>query len=429
MATLPGISNTLQDNFSAMRLSSEAYGDRVVIIARSGTGNDAYEDKQHIGEAKPYVSLRDVELVHGKDSELFEAFYHAQYAGCADIWLLPLEATAAEDRSSDLVDAYETLYTIRPTFIIPYGRGAKIEIDEDGAVVRSVPAFGATSVTFPDGAYANSSISYLEDLADACAELSSSERICRGVIGIEAISDITPSGLITAIGEEGSLGSTLTGLPDVEDFTTPENSKFVSVVLAEVETAGMAPWAFKRGKLNGTSFYRSNGAINYVGLVTRLTPPEAATNKIVGSLSDIAFRLSRKQTLAAISAHCVTFNVRNGIVRVDDARTYAQEGSDFQRMSTMSVMAICDDMIRRVGGKFLGKGMMLETRDSFETALSSGFNNLLAAGVILDADFSVHFDGPNYTAYVDTTVLPAWELRNINFTIQVSFEAAAPQSV
>lgn len=423
-ATLPSISSTLQDTFSAMRVSSEAYGDRVVIIARTGSEADA--DYAHPYEAKSYVSLTDVATVHGADSELYEAFYHAQYSGCADIWLCPIPVTPDVDRTAELNLAYESLYTVRPTFIIPYGRGAKISIDTNGSVTREVPTFG-DSPYHADGAYADSTYSYLEDLADACAELSHDERLCRGVLGMEAISDITPSGLITAIGEEGNLGATLEGLPSVSEFTTSENGKYVSVVLAEVETAGMAPWAWKSGQ--STEFYRSNGAINYVGLVSRLTPPEAATNKIISSLSDIAFRLSRKQTLACISSNVVTFNVRNGVVRVDDARTYAADGSDFQRMSTMSIMAVCDDMIRRVGNRFLGKGMRQETRDSFETSLSSGFNDLISAGVILDADFSVRFNGPNYTAYVDAVILPAWELRTISFTIQVSFEALTPQAI
>lgn len=426
-ATMPGISNTLQDTFSAMRVSSEAYGDRVVIIARTGTDFDiTYTGGQHEFEAKNYVSLADVETVHGKQSELYEAFYHAQYAGCADIWLCPLPATPENDRHDDLKTAYETLSTIRPTFVVPYGRGAYVEITDVGAMTRSVPVFG-TSPTYVDGAYADSDISYLEDLADACASLSNEERICRGVLGMYPIASIIPTGLISAIGEEGNLGTSLDALPLVSEFATAENGKYVSVVLAEVETAGMAPWAWRKG--NATHYYRSNGALNYVGLVTRLTPPDAATNKIMTSLSDIGFRLSRKQTLACISSHVVTFNVKNGVVRVDDARTYAEDGSDYQRMSTMSIIAVVDDMVRRVGNSFLGKGMRTETRDSFETSLASGFNNLMSAGVILDADFRVRFNGPTYTAYVDITILPAWELRNIQFTIQVSFEALPPQGL
>jgi hypothetical protein len=308
---------------------------------------------------------------------------------------------------------------------VPYGRGAKISIDADGKITRAMPLVG-TSPQHLDGAYADSEYTYLEDLAAACADLSSNERICRGVLGVSPLSDITPTGLITAIGEEQSPGTALDALPDVTAFAEPLDGKYVSVVLAEVETAGMAPWAWRRNE--STSFYRSNGALNYVGLVTRLTPPDAATNKILNSINNIAFRLSRKQTLACIAAHVVTFNVRNGVVRVDDARTYAEEGSDFQRQSTMSVMAVVDDMVRRVGNKFLGKGMKIETRDSFETSLSSGFNNLMSAGVILDADFRVRFDGPNYAAYVDVTVVPAWELRNISFTVQVSFEALPPRA-
>jgi hypothetical protein len=65
-ATMPGISNALQDTFSAMRVSSESYGDRVVIIARTGSGADT--DLAHDFEARNYVSLQDVGVVHKTSS-------------------------------------------------------------------------------------------------------------------------------------------------------------------------------------------------------------------------------------------------------------------------------------------------------------------------------------------------------------------------
>jgi len=422
-ATMPGINTTLLDTFSALDVSRDAFGDRVVIVARTGTGAapvgpDTNYDN-HVGEAKHYTNLADVATIHGTGSELYEAFYHAQYAGCTDIWLCPISGTAAADRSADLIAAYESLYAVRPSIIVPYGRGAQIDIDADGVITRTVPQFGA-SPQFTDGAYAESAYGYLEDLADACADLSNTERICIGIMGFEALDAITSAGLITAIGTEDSPGTALTALPDVDTFVVPGNGKYVNVILGEVETAGMGPWAWRRGLT--TSFYRSNAALNYAGLICRTAIPDAPTNKVVNGISNVAFRLSRNQTLACISKNVVTLNINNGITRVDDSPSYAEFGSDYQRLSTVRIMAVVDDMVRRVGQTFIGRGMRLETRNSFITALSSGFENLMSAGILLEADFRVRFDGPTYTAYVDALVVPAWELRRIEFTVRVTFQ-------
>lgn len=419
---LPGVNTTLLDTYAALRASYEAYSDRVVIIARTGTG-DAPEgpdpDYAHNYEPKRYTSLANVASVHGTSSELYEAFYHAQYSGCVDIWLCPIPDTPAEDRTTELNSAYETLYTVRPSIVVPYGRGAQIDIDEDGVATRSVPQFG-DSPYHTDGAYANSTYTYVDDLADACADLSSSERICIGILGMEAFDDVTATGMITNIGEYEDYGTLFDNIPTPAELTTSANGKFINLVLAEVETAGMGPWAWRNGTT--TSYYRSNGALNYAGLISKLAVDDAPTNKIVSGISNIGFKLSRNQTLACIAKQVVTFNVNNGIVRVDDAMTYAPTGSDFQRLSTVRIIAVCDDMIRRVGQKFIGKGMRIDTRNSFTTAIASGFDNLMSSGIILEADFRVRYDGANYTAYVDAVVVPAWELRRIEFTIQVTFQ-------
>ena len=73
-----------------------------------------------------------------------------------------------------------TLFTIRPTIIVPYGRGAKISIDADGVITRTVPTFGS-SPGVTDGAYADSTFDYAEDLAAICAEITASEKTSASV--------------------------------------------------------------------------------------------------------------------------------------------------------------------------------------------------------------------------------------------------------
>lgn len=413
-ATMPGVSSTLHDTFSALEISSQVHTHRVAIVAR--TGADPSATYAHDYDPKKYTSLADVGTVHGTDSELYEAFYHAQYSGCDDIWLCPISNEVEIDRTTELETAYESLFTIRPSIIVPYGRGAKISIDSAGTVTRTVPTFG-DSPRVTDGAYADSTYDYLDGLADICAEITESERLCIGILGIEALSDITATGLAAEFGESGTLYD---AIPDVSALTTPSNGKYVAVVAAEVETAGMAPWAWRNGST--TTYYRSNGALNYAGLISRLALPDAPTNKIVTGISNIAYRLSRAQTLLCVTNKLVTFNVLNGIVRVDDAMTYAEDNSDYQRQSTVLIVGQVDDMIRAIGRRYIGKGMNQSVRDSFVTSVASGLDILTKSGVIIQADFNVRFDGPNSVAYVDVVVVPAWELRRIELSVRVTFQ-------
>ena len=129
-ATLPGVKTTLIDTYSALEASRDVYTDRLVIIGR--TGSDADADYAHDFEPKKYMSLQDVGSIHGVTSELYEAFFHALFSGATDIWLCPLPTTAEEDRSEDLLTAYDSLYNIRPSIVVPYGRGARIDVTADG---------------------------------------------------------------------------------------------------------------------------------------------------------------------------------------------------------------------------------------------------------------------------------------------------------
>ena len=420
--TLPGVETTLVDGYAALSASQEAYTDRVVIIGRTGPVEEIDADYAHNFEAKRYTRLSDVATVHGESSELYEAWFHAYFSGCVDIWLCPIPETPEEDRTDDLNTCYEGLYGVRPSIIVPYGRGAKIEIATDGTVTRSIPQFG-DSPQHTDGAYIDCTTDYSEDLAAACLDLSTDERLCIGILGFEAFSDITPSGLITEIGEIGSLGTALTNLPDPSGWTNPDDgtsAKYLQVVLGEMETAAMAPWPWRTGDTQ--TYYRSNGALNYAGLISRLAPHDATTGKTLAGASFLGYQLSRNQKLACISEHVVTVEPINGIARVVDGVSFAADGSDYVRLSTVRIMGSVDEMVRRIAQKFIGRGMNMEMRNSLITNISSGLTNLQRAGAILDADFRVRFDGVNYAADIDMVIVPAWELRRINLTLRVAFQ-------
>lgn len=418
MPDLPGISVTLVDGYYAISTNQSRYADRLVILARSTASGAA----QHIYTPQRYTNLGDVASVHAASSELYEAFYIAQQAGATDIWLCPLpqsgaSTSGAAQRYIQLASGYANLDSIEPTLIVPFGRAGAISIDATGAVTRTTNA-SADYV----GAYADSSSpAFLTQLATACSSISSTNRQCLGVIGVKAPSATdaaTINAWILGSGTVDSPSGTLNAnLPSLTDAL----ARYVSVVVAEMDTGGQAPWAWTNG--NTTTYYRSNGALNYAGLISSLDPQNPPTNKMISSASYMPWRFSNNQLQALITDKCVAPKVGlvDGIIRVCDAMTYASTTSDYRRLSTMRIVGAAVETMRGVGESYIGKPMSLWNQNAFKTALTSALETLKSNQAINRYQFSVEFTPVLNSANITLVIEPAWELRLIQTTISVTF--------
>lgn len=416
MPELPGVSVSLYDGYYAISTVQSKYTDRIVLLARTNTtGSTAGHHYTPIR----YSNLADVANAHGASSECYEAFYHALQAGATDLWLCPLPPTptGTSNRVSQLVSGYNNLDGIEPTLIIPFGRAAYIAVDASGAITRTV-----YNVTGDEhGARADVS-TYLADLASACNTISTTNRQCMGVIGVHPPSAVDAATLTaytigtgTVDTPRGSLATSLpTGISDA-------HARHVSVFVGEVETSGQVPWGWRPG--TATTYWRSNGAVNYAGIIATLQPHDPPTNKIMRSVSYVPWRWSNNQLKSFVSMRVVAprLGIVENVVRVCDSPTYASSVSDFRRLSTMRIVGEAVEMMRSIGQKFVGKNMSLWNQNSFKTSITTALEQMKQHQAINRYSFSVEFVPIENAADVTIVIEPAWELRLIRTTISVTF--------
>jgi len=417
MPELPGVSVSLYDGYYAISTVQSKYTDRIVLLARTNaTGSTAGHHYTPIR----YSNLADVASTHGASSECYEAFYHALQAGATDLWLCPLPPTPTgnTNRVAQLVSGYNNLDGIEPTLIVPFGRAAYIAVDASGAITRTV----YSSTGDEHGARADVS-TYLADLASACSTISTTNRQCMGVIGVHPPAAIDAASLTAyTIGSTGTVdtpkGTLANALPTgIADSL----ARYVSVFVGEVETSGQVPWGWRPG--SATTYWRSNGAVNYAGIIATLQPHDPPTNKIMRSVSYVPWRWSNNQLKSFVSMRVVAprLGIIENVVRVCDSPTYASSISDFRRLSTMRIVGEAVEMMRSIGQKFVGKNMSLWNQNSFKTSITTALEQMKQHQAINRYSFSVEFVPIENAADVTIVIEPAWELRLIRTTISVTF--------
>lgn len=417
MATIPGVTTTLNDGYFALANAPQGASERLVILAR--TQSDATLG-HHYNPVK-YTNLAAVATAHTATSECYEAFYHALFSGASDIWICPIPSSGT--RGDQLASGYANLEAIEPTIIVPYGRASYVSIDASGTETRTVP----TGDTL--GAVATSG-TYLTALASACYSLSTNAKQCIGVMGVEPPASITSSGINswlmgTSTDPDAPSGTlaVATGTANIMPTGMSDAyARYVSVVMDECETAGMRTWGWKYG--GTTTFYRSNGALNYAGLLCKLKPHEPPTNQIVNSISYRPFKYSVTQ-MKAISGYfrAVCFKQRpdDNLIKVCDSPTYASSSSDFRRISTIRIVGVGIDAVNYAAGKFIGKSMGLWNQNALKTAIVSALDTLKVGQAINRYSYSIEFVPSQNAANITLILEPAWELRIIRTTVSVTF--------
>jgi hypothetical protein len=417
MASIPGVTTTLNDGYFALANAPKSAQERLVILARTLSNATT---GHHFNPIK-YTSLADVATAHTSSSECYEAFYHALFSGASDIWICPLPSSG--DRGLQLSSGYANLEAIEPTIIVPYGRSSSVSIDASGNETRTVPTGDALGAVATSG-------TYLATLASACYTLSTNARQCIGIMGVEPPASITASGINdwimgTSTNPDAPSGTLVTATGTVNKFPsniTDAFARYVSVVMEECETAGMRGWDWRYG--GTTAFYRSNGALNYAGLLCQLLPHEPPTNKVVKSVSYKPFRYSITQ-LKAISSYfrAVSFKQRpdDNIIKVCDSPTYASSASDFRRLSTIRIVGAAISAVNTAASKFVGTNMSLWNQNALKTAIVTALDELKKGQAINRYSYSIEFVPTENAANITLILEPAWELRIIRTTVSVTF--------
>jgi hypothetical protein len=464
--SLPGVRAQLMDLYSALRYRADISTPRVLCIGRklSGTAN-LYDPAKYTDESAVIAAF-------GTNSELHKAWYELVSAGATEIYLEGIDDS--EDRFEELEKAYATAETALPDVMVPYGQGTPIDgtqptdgayadISVSGSIelvddeshtfagntfvvdypynVSAVVVYSndatpiaytistdytfdsetgvvtrVTTGTIPDTAglevlvtYSYSS-DYANQLATWCERFTDLGIPCIGVIGCQPLAkDVgDEDDYINEARKQSEIAILLEDLPDRETALA-ERGKFISIVLGETKFVGQdADWGF------------NNGACPYAALIATLAVQSAPTNKPIYNVNTMRYTFSRSQleTLVDLGIVPVNIDFYDRPIAVD-ATTYAKNGSDYWRLTTVRIALEAVKQVALVASKFIGEGATLERRNALETAIRGVLQNMKVAGALNDADFHITFYQLTNSATVDLLLTPAWEIRTITETVTI----------
>lgn len=200
-----------------------------------------------------------------------------------------------------------------------------------------------------------------------------------------------------------------------------EHSKNVQVV-AGPEVAVSLP--------NSNRTYWSSGVSQYATLVDSLAVQHAPTNQPLPGASALRYDLSLRQLDDLVGNRYVTFRRKNNrIVVVDGVTTapdYFSDGdrgfvrSDFSRLSTLRSTNYMVGAIREAVEPFIGRPNEFPVYNAMNTAIKAAINRAVELGIIQDAIYSIELGDSMDASTVNLTILPQFELRQIDVSIGLS---------
>lgn len=167
--------------------------------------------------------------------------------------------------------------------------------------------------------------------------------------------------------------------------------------------------------------YLTNLAAWYAGRVSALAPVNSPTNKTannVGMIYDIDARIVDELA----GNRVVALFKKDGVPTIADAPTFANEGSDYKRLTTMRIVHTVVKELRAAADPFLGEGLSTQKRAALDTALQSVILqnmgiNLTGGNFIVKQTAAERVEG-RMRLYV--SLVPIFELRKINVEISLS---------
>jgi hypothetical protein len=169
--------------------------------------------------------------------------------------------------------------------------------------------------------------------------------------------------------------------------------------------------------------YLGTYAATYGGFYLELPPASAPTNKSVSGAS-IVYTLTL-QTINDLTGYgYVTLRPKRGGVSITDAPTASMPNSDWRRLSTVRIVKTIVDQCRTVLDPYIGEGTGSSARASMDTAVEGILIQAKRDKYLQDfKEFGV-LQTPQQevegTADLELTLIPAYELRQINITVSLS---------
>jgi hypothetical protein len=327
------------------------------------------------------------------------------------------------------------------------------DTDLDGTA-EIFPSVGLASATTKiDGSALAASdfkeVNFAYQLADFCFRITLNDNFCLGTIGTSmpasnSIKDVSlwvgkdptldaTTGAVIADGS-GLLGNkfmagtvtrnagfyaTFSGNLPTGNFDT--NSDIIKdfgghkVDLGKYLSITAAPLVFFND-FDQTGFgYQANAAAYYAGFVSQLSAKSAPTNKTIAGVR-APFRLFKTKLNSLAGAKYVVTKQKEGLVKIADAPTAARPDSDYQRLTTVRIVAGALDIVRFVGDPYIGEPNTQLRRAALEESIRKELADYQKAGFVQRFDVKV-LATPTQVIQGDQTVeleiVPAFELRKI----------------
>lgn len=420
---LPGITTVLRDRFYALSRTNVPNAPITLAIAPRtiAAGTTLLDGTHATADYDPYHAVDEQDVVNhfGYGSGAHRAYLEMIAGGAARIYIVATPATATQTdllsttTGNPLDNAFDAAETVQPDYIALWGRGGHPSEWEVPATPGDEPLLGF----YAD----NSSVvtsSLAKRVADHCADITNRSSPVLGVLGMKAFVNTTnTSEVMTAAQIATQVGWPNIAGRDVPGFGT--NGPYLTVVGTEVDPV---TYPFTAGGNRVGEFGYANGACTFAAALSQLASESAPTSKVIFNLRGLRYNPTRTQQQAMIDQGVIPVALDfNRAPRWVDGMTYAASGSDYQRISTLRIVFDAIQVVRQKAQPFVGEGMTLSMQAALETAITSGLRGMQQEGALLQSDFTVTYDPSIYTAQIDLVLRPAFEVRNIEVSVSVSF--------
>lgn len=167
--------------------------------------------------------------------------------------------------------------------------------------------------------------------------------------------------------------------------------------------------------------YTTNLAAWYAGKVSTLAPSNAPTNKVAGNVGMI-YEIDPRIVDEFAGNRVVCLFKKDGVPTIPDAPTFATEGSDYKRLTTMRIVHTIVKELRSAADPFLGEGLSTQKRAALDTALQAVIlqnmgTNLTNGNFTVKQTAAERVEG-RMRLYV--SLVPIFELRKINVELSLS---------
>ena len=192
--------------------------------------------------------------------------------------------------------------------------------------------------------------------------------------------------------------------------------KFLSVVPQVIVTPSYSS--------AGSNTIVTNGAAVYAGLITTINASVSTTNMLVPRIA-LPGEIKKVKLDQLTGAGYVFFKTTNGSVRVVSDELATNSNSDYRFLSTTMAVAEASNAVRTAVLPFIGRGLTEATLAAVDVAIEGALQRLVEQDHIVKYLHVVN-QRPvvNGRAVLDValTIVPAFELREINVAVKLALE-------